>query len=78
MEEGESTSPPRWKISCASWPRSATWIPDVVMSAGSRDAAKKWQQLITFLADHAFECAETGYNTEPLRDELGTLAWTIF
>jgi transcriptional regulator with XRE-family HTH domain len=52
--------------------------PDVVMSAGSIDAAKKWQQLITFLADHAFECAETGYNTEPLRDELGTLAWTIF
>lgn len=52
--------------------------PDVVISAGSTEAARKWQRLITFLADHAFECAETGYNTEPLRDELGTLAWKTF
>lgn len=49
--------------------------PDFVLSAGSPEAAMKWQQLITFLARHALESAETGYNTEPLQDELGTLAW---
>lgn len=50
--------------------------PDLVMSAGSTEAAKKWQRLITFLANHALECAETGYNTEPLQDELELLAPT--
>ncbi len=50
--------------------------PDLVISTGSTEAAKKWQRLITFLADHALECAETGYNTEPLQDELGLLTPT--
>lgn len=49
--------------------------PDFVMSTGSIEAATKWQRLITFLAEDAYESAETGYCTAPLRDELGTLAW---
>ncbi|WP_266182092.1 helix-turn-helix domain-containing protein [Dyella humicola] len=47
--------------------------PDVVVSAGSLEAAKKWQRLIAFLANFALEGAETGYTTVPLQDELDLL-----
>ena len=50
--------------------------PDVVTSAGSVEAAMKWQQVIGFLADFAHEGAETGYNTVPLQDELELLTGT--
>ncbi|WP_460877309.1 helix-turn-helix domain-containing protein [Rhodanobacter koreensis] len=50
--------------------------PDVVVSAGSLEAAMKWRQLIAFLADFAREGAETGYNTIPLQDELDLLTGT--
>jgi transcriptional regulator with XRE-family HTH domain len=50
--------------------------PEVVTSAGSVEAAMKWQQLIGFLAEFAHEGAETGYNTVPLQDELELLTGT--
>lgn len=52
--------------------------PDFVLWAGSLNAAKKWERLIRFLADHAIQCAETGYNTYPLSEENELLAWDTF
>lgn len=52
--------------------------PDFVLWAGSLNAAKKWEQLLRFLADHAIECAESGYNTYPLSEENELLAWDTF
>ncbi len=52
--------------------------PKVVLMSGSIDNAKKWCELIIFLADWAQENAETGYRTLPLIDELGILCWQTF
>lgn len=52
--------------------------PSFVLWAGSLEDANKWEKLILFLADWAQEEAETGYDTYPLRDELGTLCWSTF
>jgi len=52
--------------------------PAFVLLAGSVEAANKWEKLIHFLAEAADENAETGYDTDPLRDELGLLCWQTF
>lgn len=44
----------------------------VIWSRGVENA-NKWDKLIHYLADMACNCAETGYITEPLKDELGSL-----
>jgi transcriptional regulator with XRE-family HTH domain len=49
--------------------------PDFVVFAGSVESAKKWDSLIHHLADVAEQDAETGYNTEPLQDDMGLLSW---
>jgi hypothetical protein len=49
--------------------------PAFVLWAGSFEAANKWEKLIHVLAEEADENAETGYNTDPLNDELGLLCW---
>lgn len=50
--------------------------PSVVRWAGSVKSAKKWERLFRYLAKEAEEGAETGYNTPPLRDEMGLLSWS--
>lgn len=56
--------------------------PDVVLLAGSKEDAKKWVQLIRYLADLSEDSAETGYNTAPLIEDLGDdncyLFWNTF
>ena len=52
--------------------------PMFVLQAGSVEAANKWEKLIHFLAEAADENAETGYDTDPLRNELGLLCWQTF
>lgn len=56
--------------------------PDVVLLAGSKEDAKKWVQLIRYLADLAEYDAETGYNTAPLVEDLDDdncfLFWNTF
>lgn len=53
--------------------------PEFILWTGGIEAAKKWEKLIKFIASLAFESAETGYNTEPLRDESSLLCWqTIY
>lgn len=52
--------------------------PEFVVWAGSSEAANKWEELIKHLAKSADDAAETGYNTEPLRDELDLLCWQTF
>src|SRR5260370_3668752 len=52
--------------------------PEFVVWTGSLEAANKWEKLIHFLAEDADESAETGYDTEPLSDELGLLCWQTF
>lgn len=56
--------------------------PDVVLLAGSKQDAKKWLQLIRYLAELAEDSAETGYNTPPLVDDLDDdncfLFWNTF
>jgi len=47
--------------------------PSFVLSAGSLEAANKWEKLIQFLAEAARDSAETGYDTDPLGDDLGLL-----
>lgn len=53
-------------------------IPTFVLRAGSPEAAEKWERLIEYLATLADESAETGYDTEPLRDDLSLLCWRTF
>jgi hypothetical protein len=50
--------------------------PSVVRWAGSLEDAKKWEKLFRYLAEMAEEGAETGYNTYPLKDEMGLLSWS--
>jgi transcriptional regulator with XRE-family HTH domain len=52
--------------------------PLVVLWSGSLDAANKWTKVIQLLAEFADENSETGYNTEPLRDELDLLCEHTF
>ncbi|WP_321845405.1 helix-turn-helix domain-containing protein [Paraburkholderia bannensis] len=52
--------------------------PTFVALAGSVEAAKKWGELIRYLADVAESSSETGYNTDPLNDEFGLLCWNVF
>ena len=49
--------------------------PEFVVWAGSVEAANKWEKLIRHLAVIADDEAETGYNTDPLREELDLLCW---
>ena len=50
--------------------------PSVVRWAGSLKDAKKWEKLFRYLAKIAEEGAETGYDTYPLKDEMGLLSWS--
>lgn len=52
--------------------------PEFVLWAGSLQNSRKWERLIHFLAQWTIEEAETGYDTYPLLDELGTLCWSTF
>ncbi|KHN62527.1 hypothetical protein OI70_01300 [Dickeya fangzhongdai] len=52
--------------------------PSFVLWSGSLDDAIKWERLIHYLAEAAFDNAETGYNTYPLQDEYGTLCSNTF
>ena len=56
--------------------------PDFALLAGSKEDAKKWVQLIRYLADLAECSAETGYNTAPLVEDLDDdncfLFWNTF
>ncbi|WP_353071538.1 helix-turn-helix domain-containing protein [Tunturiibacter gelidoferens] len=47
--------------------------PEFVLWADSLEDADKWDRLIHRLAEEAQDSAETGYNTEPLQDDLGLL-----
>lgn len=47
--------------------------PAFIRWAGSVEQAKKWERLIIYLADVAFEAAETGYNTTPLNEDFDLL-----
>lgn len=47
--------------------------PEFVLWAGSLEDADKWSRLIHELAEEASFSAETGYNTEPLQQELDLL-----
>jgi len=50
--------------------------PAVVLWAGSVKNAEKWEELFHRLAEIADDSSETGYNTYPLRDEMGLLSWS--
>ncbi|WP_149194460.1 helix-turn-helix domain-containing protein [Luteimonas suaedae] len=55
--------------------------PQFVIWAGSLTEADKWERLIRYLAERAYEGGETGYNTYPLGDEEGQrelLCWSTF
>lgn len=52
--------------------------PRFVLWAGSIEDAAKWERLIHYLAEVAEQNAETGYNTDLLKDEVGTLCWQTF
>jgi transcriptional regulator with XRE-family HTH domain len=53
--------------------------PSFVLWAGSYESTIKWENLIRFLAALADEGSETGYNTDPLTEDLGLLCWkTIY
>jgi transcriptional regulator with XRE-family HTH domain len=50
--------------------------PSVVRWAGSLKDAKRWEKLFRYLAEMAEAGAETGYDTYPLKDEMGLLSWS--
>jgi hypothetical protein len=50
--------------------------PGVILWAGSIEDAEKWTELFRKLAEFADEGSETGYDTYPLRDEMGLLSWS--
>lgn len=52
--------------------------PSFVYWAGSLENAKKWDKLFHHLARNANDSAETGYETQPLNDDLGLLSWSTF
>ena len=44
-----------------------------MLRAGSLEAPKKWETLIHLVAEEAYDSAETGYNTDPLANDLDML-----
>lgn len=52
--------------------------PSFILKSGSIENATKWDHLIHYLAEMAYEGAETGYNTYPLLDELDLLSASVF
>jgi transcriptional regulator with XRE-family HTH domain len=52
-----------------------TMCPELILWSGSKEEAAKWEELIHYLANRAKDCEETGYDTWPLDDEMGHLAW---
>lgn len=52
--------------------------PEFVVWAGAPLDAAKWKRLILYLADLAYDSAETGYNTDPLKDDTQLLCWHTF
>lgn len=52
--------------------------PEFVQFVGTAAEAAKWKRLVHHLADRAYQGAETGYNTAPLKDEMGLLCWSTF
>lgn len=52
--------------------------PSFVLWAGSLEDAEKWEKLIHYLAEIARWGAETGYDTYPLKDDMGLLCWKTF
>src|SRR5882724_5584580 len=50
--------------------------PAVVLWAGSVKNAEMWEELFHELAEMAEFGAETGYDTYPLKDEMGLLSWS--
>ncbi|MFA5631939.1 MAG: helix-turn-helix transcriptional regulator [Porticoccaceae bacterium] len=62
--------------------RAITQIGDrdarFVLWCGSIETAIKWERLIHYLAELARYGDETGYDTEPLNDDLGLLCWNTF
>lgn len=52
--------------------------PSFVLWAGSLENAKKWDKLFRHLAQNARDSAETGYDTQPLADDLSLLSWHTF
>jgi transcriptional regulator with XRE-family HTH domain len=49
--------------------------PEVILWAGSIADARRWEQVIAYLAEAADDYAETGYDTEDLTDPLGLLGY---
>lgn len=52
--------------------------PSFVLWAGSLEDAEKWEKLIHYLAEIARWGAETGYDTYPLKGDMGLLCWKTF
>lgn len=52
--------------------------PVFILMSGSRGDAEKWEKLIHYLAEGVRECAETGYDTYPLENDLGLLCRNTF
>lgn len=52
--------------------------PQFVLWAGSLGNADKWERIVYELAELAADSAETGYDTDPLRDDLARLCWSTF
>lgn len=50
--------------------------PAVVLWAGSVRNTEKWEELFHRLAEIADDGSETGYDTYPLKDEMGLLSWS--
>ena len=50
------------------------YSPEFILLTGSLENAKKWDQLIQFIAESVRDNAETGYNTIPLYDDLVLLS----
>ncbi|AVR95146.1 helix-turn-helix domain-containing protein [Pseudoduganella armeniaca] len=49
-----------------------------VLMAGSVDNAAKWRKLIAFLSERVQFDNDTGYDIEPLNDDIDLLCWKIF
>ncbi|MGF6409393.1 helix-turn-helix domain-containing protein [Paraburkholderia sp. MM5482-R1] len=52
--------------------------PSFVVWTGSLEATTKWEKLIDYLARIANDNEETGYDTDPLTDNLRLLCWKTF
>jgi transcriptional regulator with XRE-family HTH domain len=52
--------------------------PQFILLCGSFEEAEKWDKFIHYLADMAGGCAETGFDTYPLDDEMEVLSSNTF